>query len=216
VFAVNGSASANFTLADGGTYSLIVATDDGSAYVDANLSFGGSLAAELNDTGSASTVVSLAAGNYSLGLRGHGRAALGRDLAAGDVHTFPDNATVTGFLRPASAHVNVTVALGDAQEIHLEVYDDRLLPVTETNVTSSGTVAVDLPASRATSALLVAWVMTGNPQGLFGLAWSSPPVPPLGPDLASQLLTVALWIAVPVVVALLGILLLRRRRDRYP
>ena len=216
VFAVDGSSNVSFSLAEGGAYYLLVATDDGSASVDANLTLGGVLAATLNGTGDASVVVSLAAGNYSLGLRGRGRAALGWDMTNGSLRTFPDNRTVAGFLRPASAHVDIAVTLGDAQKISVVVYDDRLLPAAVTNVTASGSVAVDLPSDRASSALLVAGVVTGNPQGLFGLAWSSPSASAPRPDGASQLLIAGLWIAVPVVLALIGFLLLSRRGRRLP
>lgn len=216
VFAVNGTASATFFLADGGTYSVVVATDDVSSYVDARISFNGSLAAELNESGSAATRVSLAPGNYSLALSGHGRAALGWDFPNGSVQGFPDNESATGFLRPASAHVDVFVSMGDAQEIHLEVYDDRLLPVTETNVTASGTVSADLPAARATAAFLLAWVVTGNPHGLFGLAWSSPPPPGRVSDPGALVLLALLWIGVPIVLAVIAFLLLRRRGRRFP
>lgn len=216
VLAVNGSAATNVSLAEGGVYYLIVATDSGSSYVDARISYNASLVAQLNESGSAATLVSLAGGSYVMDLSGNGRAALGWDFTNGSVQAFPDNETVSGFLRPASAHIDVVVSMGDAQEIHLEVYDDRLLPVMETNVTTSRTLGVDLPESRGTFAFLRASVVSGNPQGAFGLAWSSPSPQTAGPDLGSQILTVFLWIAVPVVLALLAFVVLRRRRNRSP
>ncbi len=216
VFEVEGSSRTTIALAVGGTYYLIVAADNSSTYVWARIYYNTTtLEATLNESGPAAALVSLAPGNYSLVLVGHGRAALGWDFTDGSVQDFPDNVTATGFLRPASGHVEVVVSLGNAQEIHLEVYDDHLLPVTDANVTASGAVPVDLPAAHATSALLVARVVIGEPQGVFGLAWTSVPLSAPAPDLLSQLLPVAFWIGVPVVLALLAFVLLRRR-SRFP
>ncbi len=212
IFTVDGSTNTTLSLSEGGTYYLGVATDDASSYVNATLTYGGTPEAQINKSGSAATLVSLAPGNYSIDLEGHGRAALGWDFTDGSVQNFPDNETIVAFLRPASAHVEIVVSLGNAQEIALEVYDDRLLPVTSTNVVASGPVGVDLPASRDTSAYLVARVVTGDLAGVFGLAWSSPSPAPAAPDLGSQILVAFLWIAVPVVIALLLFLALGRRR----
>lgn len=212
IFAVDGASVATFSLADGGTYYLGVATDDPSSSVHAKVSYNGTLAAEINASGSAANLVSLAPGGYSIALEGHGRAALGWDFTDGTVQNFPDNAKVTAFLRPASPRLLVTVSLGNAQEIHLEVYDDHLLPVASTNVTTSGGVSVDLPSTRATAAYLVASVVLGNPQGVFGLAWSSPSPAAPGSGLGSQLLVAGLWVGVPIVIVLFLILAVRRRR----
>lgn len=216
VFQVDGSFQTTIALAEGGTYYLIVAADNASTSVWARIYYNTTtLVADLNESGPAAALVSLPPGNYAFVLLGHGRAALGWDFTNGSVQDFPDNETVTGFLRPSSGHVEVVVSLGNAQTIHLEVYDDRLLPVAEANVTTSGAVPVDLPAAHATSAFLVASVLSGAPQGVFGLAWTSPSPAAPPPDLLSQLLPVVLWIGVPVVLALLAFALLRRR-SRFP
>ncbi|HYM39920.1 MAG TPA: hypothetical protein VEY12_07235 [Thermoplasmata archaeon] len=212
IFVVNGASNATFSLAGGGTYFLVVATDDASSFVDARVTYNGSPAAQTNGSGSAASMVSLAGGNYAITLTGHGRAALGWDFTSGSIQTFPDNATMSAFLRPASAHIDLTVSLESAQAIRLAVYDDRLLPVSQANVTTSSVVSVDLPASHATSAFLVASAVAGNGNGVFALAWSSPAPPAPGPGMASQILVVVAWIGVPVVVGLLGFLVLRRRR----
>ncbi len=211
---VDGSSAANFSLPDGGTYYLGIATDSASSYVDARILFNGTLEAELNATGSDSALVSLAAGNYTLDLQGKGRAAVAWDFTDGSVQNFPDNRSVLGFLRPSTSHVDVVVSLGNAGEIHLTVLDDRLLPAADLNVTASGPVAVDLPAGRSSAAYLAAAVVTGSPGGVFGLAWSSPAPPAPAPDLGAQILAAFLWIAVPIAVVLLVFLALQRRRDR--
>jgi hypothetical protein len=210
IFAVDGASNSTFSIAAGGTYYLGVATDDSSSYVAANVTHNGALAAEVNASGPSAILVSLGPGNYSIALEGYGRAALGWDFTGESVQNFPDNESVVAFLRPASAHIQIVVSLGNAQEIQLQAYDDRLLPVTSTNVTRSGAVNVDLPATHATAAYLVASVVTGNPEGVFGLAWSSP-LPP-GPGLGTQIFIAGLWIGVPVVIALLLLVALRRRR----
>jgi len=189
-----------------------VATGDSSSFVNASVTHNGTLAAEVNATGSSAILVSLGPGAYSIALDGRGRAALGWDFTDGSVQNFPDNESVVAFLRPASAQVHIVVSLGNAQEIHLEAYDDRLLPVATMNVTTSGAVSVNLPATHATAAYLVASVVTGNPKGVFGLAWSSPSPPLPGRDLGTQIFVAVLWIAVPVLIALLLLVALRRRR----
>lgn len=214
IVSVSGSTDANFSLADGGTYYLGLATDDASSFVDAQVLYNGTLAAALNESGSGATLVSLAAGNYTLALRGHGRAAVAWDFTDGSVQNFPDNRSVLAFLRPASPRLDIVVSMGNAQEIHLRVFDDRLLPVADTNVTASGSVAVDLPSGRSSAAYIEASVVTGAPVGVFGLAWSSPVPATPGPDLASQILAAVLWIAVPVAIVFLVFLALQRRRAR--
>jgi len=215
LFSVDGASNATFSLAEGGTYYLGVATDDSSSHVNATVVYNQTLAAQLNESGSAASLVSLAPGNYSIELEGQGRAALGWDFTDGSVQDFPDHETVVAFLRPASAHLDIVVSLGNAQAIHLEVYDDRLLPVTAANVTTSGSMSVELPASRDSSAYLIAWVVSGSP-GVFGLAWSSPAPVPLAPDPVAQILGAVLWIAVPVLIALLVFVALGRRRRGRP
>jgi hypothetical protein len=215
LFSVDGASNTTFSLSEGGTYYLGVATDDGSGYVNASVVYNETLAAQLNESGSAASLVSLGPGNYSIALQGQGRAALGWDFTDGSVQNFPDNETVVAFLRPASAHIEIVVSLGNAREIHIEVYDDRLLPVTGTNVTASGSVSVDLPAARDSSAYLIASVVSGSP-GVFGLAWSSPAPAPPASDVGAQILGAVLWIAVPVLLALLLFVALGRRRRGRP
>ncbi len=180
IFDVPGSSVVAFDLEAGGTYYLAVAPDSPSAFLDAQLRYNGSLAAELNGTFPTATPISLTAGHYSLQLAGQGRAALGWDFTNGSVQDFPDNATMTAFVRPASTHLDLVVSMGNAQEVRIIVYGNDLRPVRETNVSVSGALGVDLPATHAAFAFVVAWMAIGNPAGVFGLAWSSPS-PPAGP-----------------------------------
>ena len=212
IFSVDGHFAANVTLPSGGNYELSVATDDAASFVNASVSYNGSLLAQDNRSGSGSTPVSLPAGNYSVVLLGRGRAALGWDFPDGDQQTFFDNQTLVAFLRPSGPRLHVDVSLGDASGIALRVYDDGLLAAGNATVTASGSVDFVLPEARASFAYLVATVTAGNPSGLYGLAWSAAPLnAPL--DLAAWPFLL-LWIFVPVAIAATGFVLLHRRGGR--
>src|SRR5512136_1220064 len=113
IFAVDRSLVQNLSLPLGGTYYLTVATDSSDAFVNASLAYHGSLLARENASLSASTFASLPAGNYTLALAGHGRAALGWDFTNGAVEDFPDNATLVAFLAPSGPKVDVYVSRGN-------------------------------------------------------------------------------------------------------
>lgn len=212
IFSVDGRLSQNVSLPLGGTYYLSVAADGGAAFVDATLTYNGTLMAEQNTSSPSSTFASLPAGNYSLTLAGHGRAALGWDFTNGAVQNFPDNATLVAFLAPSGPKVVVYVSRGNAQSVALTLYSDRLLPVGNATVSSDGPVTFILPASSATVAYLAARVTAGALDGIYGLSWTSGPVnPPL--DFTTWPLFLV-WIVVPVAVALVIFVLLHRRRTR--
>lgn len=212
IFSVDGTASANFTLPQSGSYYLTVATDGASSFVDASLIFNGSLMAQANHSLGESNLVSLPAGNFTLTLAGHGRAALGWDLTNGSFQEFPDNQTLVGFLAPSGPRLHVQVALGDAASIALRVYDDGLLPAGNATVTASGTVDFLLPSLSDSIAYVTATVTAGNPNGRFGLSWTSGPLnPPIDFTAWPWFL---LWILVPVAVAFAAFVLLHRRRER--
>ncbi len=209
---VDGTASENFTLPQSGSYYLTVATDDASSFVDASLTFNGSLMAQVNHSLGESSLVSLPAGTFTLTLAGHGRAALGWDLTNGSLQDFPDNQTLVGFLAPSGPRLHVRVALGDAQSIALRVYDDALLPAGNATVTASGIVDFVLPSLSASIAYVTASVTAGNPNGRFGISWTSEPLnPPIDFTAWPWFL---LWILVPVAVAFAAFVLLHRRRGR--
>ena len=212
LLAVDGTTAESFVLPSGGTYFLTVATDGPSDFVSARLTYNGSLAAEVNDSLSASTFVSLAPGNYSLTLAGHGRAALGWDFTNGNVQDFPDNESLVAYLQPSGPRLEVTLSLGNAQSIDLHVYDSGLVAAGNATVTASGPVTFVLPPSRAGLAYLVATVVSGAPGGVYGLAWSAAPLnPPL--DLTAWPYFL-LWILVPVAVTFVVFVLLHRRAAR--
>lgn len=213
ILSVDGTFQENVTLPFGGNYYLTVATDDISSYVDASVVFNGTVLAQDNRSLSASTLVSLPAGDYSIALSGHGRAALGWDFTNGSARNFPDNQTLVAFLSPAGPRIRVEVSMGDAQEIELHLYDDGLVAAGNATMTASGPVDFVLPPFRESIAYLAAKVISGNPGGLFGLAWSSGPLnPPL--DFTAWPLFL-LWIVVPVAVAAV-VLVLRHRGRRGP
>lgn len=212
IFSVDGPGIQNLTLPQGGTYYLTVATDSGSEYVNASLTYNGSLLAQQNASFSSSTFASLPAGNYSLSLVGHGRAALGWDFTNGAVENFPDNETLVAFLAPSGPRVQVYVSRGNAQTIELSMYGDDLLPVGNATASADGSVTFVLPSSAASVAYLVARVTAGAPNGIYGLSWTSGPLnPPL--DFTAWPLFL-LWILVPVAVAFGIFVLLQRRRAR--
>ncbi len=212
VLSVDGVLQENITLPVAGTYYLGLATDDASSFVNASVTYNGSLLAQDNRTGSAAAAVSLPAGNYTVSLAGRGRAALAWDFTNGSLREFPDNQTLVAFLRPSGPRLRVTVALGDARSLSLSVYDAGLRFVGNETVTASGSADFVLPSARADAAYLLATVTAGNPGGRFGLSWSASSPPPafsLDPWLAAFL-----WILVPVAVAALLFLLVRRARIR--
>ena len=168
--------------------------------------------AQQNASFSSSTFASLPAGNYSLSLVGHGRAALGWDFTNGAVENFPDNETLVAFLAPSGPGVQVYVSRGNAQTIELSMYGDDLLPVGNATASADGSVTFVLPPSAASVAYLVARVTAGAPNGIYGLSWTSGPLnPPL--DFTAWPLFL-LWILVPVAVAFGIFVLLQRRRAR--
>ncbi len=210
IFSVDGSLVQNLTLRQGGTYYLTVATDASSDFVNASLTYNGSLMAQENATSSASTFASLPAANYTLSFVGRGRAALGWDFTNGAVEDFPDNATLVAFLAPLGPKVDVYVSRGNAQTIALTMYDHDLLPVGNATATADGPVTFVLPAAGASVAYLVAKVTAGTPGGIYGLSWSSGPVnPPIDFTAWPWFL---LWILIPVAVACAVFVLLQRRR----
>jgi len=212
IFTVDGSFVQNLSLPQGGTYYLTTAPDGGSAYVNASLTYNGSLLAQENTTGSSSTFASLPAGNYVLSLTGRGRAALGWDFTDGAVEDFPDNATLVAFLAPSGPKVDVYVSRGNAQTIELTMYNDDLLRIGNATASADGPVTFVLPSSAASVAYLVARVTAGTPNGVYGLSWSSEPLnPPIDFTAWPWFL---LWILVPVAVALVIFVLLHRRRTR--
>lgn len=211
ILSVDGASSENFTLVSGGPYYLTVAPD-ASSFVNMTLAYAGSVLAQTNRTVGESTPVSLPAGNYTVTLMGRGRAALGWDLTNGALQEFPVNQTLVGFLVPAGPRLQVTVALGDAQLISLHVYDGGLLPAGNATVAISGPVDFVLPTSSDGIAYLTATVISGNPNGVFGLSWSSGPLnPPI--DLAAWPFFL-LWILVPVAIALAVFVIVHRRGSR--
>jgi len=210
ILSVDGSLQENVTLPVGGNYYLTIATDDASSFVNASVTYNGSVLAQDNRSLGMSTLVSLPAGDYSIALSGRGRAALGWDFTNGSAKNFPDNQTLVAFLAPSGPRIQVDVSMGDAQEIALRLYDDGLVAAGNATVTASGPVDFVLPGLRDSVAYLVATVATGNPNGLFGLAWSSGPLhPPL--DFTAWPLFL-LWILVPVALAAVVLVLLHRRR----
>jgi len=212
ILSVDGVILESVSLLQGRTYYLTVATDSASTYVNASLTYNGSLLAQENASLTGSTFASLPAGDYSLSLAGHGRAALGWDFTNGAVHTFPDNATLVAFLNPSGPRVQIAVSRGDAQTVQISLYDGGLLPVGNATVSSDGTLTFDLPPARAGVAYLVAQASGGNPSGMYGLSWTSGLVnPPL--DFTAWPLFL-LWILVPVAVAFLIFVALHRRGRR--
>ncbi len=212
IFYVDGTMAQNVSLPLGGTYYLSVATDSGAAFVNATLTYNGTLMAEQNTSSRSSTFASLPAGDYSLALAGHGRAALGWDFTNGAVQDFPDNASLVAFLAPSGPKVVVYVSRGNAQTLALSVYSDNLLPVANATVSSDGPVTFILPASSSSVAYLVARVTAGAPNGIYGLSWTSGPVnSPL--DFTTWPLFLV-WIVVPVAVTLVVFVVLQRRRMR--
>lgn len=211
ILAVNGSLEANVTLASGGAYYLTVAPD-ASSYVNASLVYNGSVLASVNRTVGESSPVSLPAGNYSLALVGRGRVALGWDFTNGALQEFPDDQPLVAFLTPSGPSLQMTVALGDAQSIALRVYDDALAEVGNATATVSGPLAFTLPALSDSVAYLVATATAGNPNGRFGLSWSS--VPANGSGGLTAWPGFLLWILVPVAVAFVIFALLQRARFR--
>lgn len=212
ILSVDGSLQENVTLTAAGIYHLGVATDDASSFVNASVAYNGSLLAQDNRSGSGSAAVSLPAGNYTISLTGRGRAALAWDFTNGSQRAFPDNQTLVAFLLPSGPRLHVTVALGDAASLTLSVYDAGLLPVGNETVTASGSFDFLLPSAREDTAYLVAAVTAGNPNGLFGLSWTAAPLNP--PFVLPWWLVALLWILVPVAVAALAFLILRRARIR--
>ncbi len=208
---VNGAVQENATL-PGGSYYLMLATDNAASYVNASLSWNGTVYAQDNRSGEASTPVSLPGGNYSIALSGRGRAALGWDFTNGSATNFPDDAILAAFLTPTGPRVHVDVLLGDVTNVFLHLYDAALVAAGNATLTASGSVDFILPASRTTAALMVAAATGGPPGGLFSLAWSSGPVnPPIDFTAWPWFL---LWILVPMVVAAVVVVLLHRRRGR--
>lgn len=210
IFSVDGSLVQNLSLPLGGTYYLTVAAENASTFVNASLTYNGSLVALENASASTSTFASLPAGNYTLSLAGHGRAALGWDFTDGAVENFPVNAILVAFLAPLGPKVEVSVVRGAAQTIRLAMYSASLLPVGNTTVTADDPVTFILPPSAASVAYLVAQVTAGASNGIYGLSWSSGPLnPPL--DFTAWPLFL-LWILVPVAVVFVIFVLLHRRR----
>lgn len=211
IFYVAGSSSENVSLPSGGTYYLTLAPD-ASSFVNVSLRYNGSLMAQDNQTRGISTPVSLPAGNYSLSMSGHGRAALGWDFTDGALQEFPDNQTLVAFLVPSSPSLNVNVVLGDAQSIALRVYDDTLHEAGNATVTASRTMGFTLPATSDRIAYIVASVTAGLPNGRFGLSWSSPS--PSAPIDLTAWPWFLLWILVPVAVVLVLSILRHGRGSR--
>ena len=209
ILTVDGALQENVTLPSAGIYHLGVATDDASSYVNASVTYNGSLLAQDNRSGTGASLVSLPAGNYTISLRGRGRAALAWDFTNGTLQAFPDGQTLVAFLLPSGPRLRVAVALGDAASVALTVYDARMLRVGNATATSDGSLDFLLPSAPA-AAYLVARVTAGNPNGLFGLSWSSEPLNP--PLVLPWWLVAVLWILVPVALATLVFLLLHRRR----
>lgn len=211
IFSVDGSLAEDLALPVGGTYYLSVASDSSADFVNASLSYNGSILATLNSTFPSTTFASLPAGNYTLTLAGHGRAALGWDFTNGAVEDFPENATLVAFLAPlAGPKVDVFVSRGNAQTLALTIYGDDLLPAGNATVTSDGPVTFVLPAAAASVAYLVVQVTAGTPNGIYGLSWTAGPVnPPIDFTAWPWFL---LWILVPVAVAFVAFVLLHRRR----
>ncbi len=211
VLFVNGTFQENVTLPGGGYY-LVLATDDASSYVNATLSYNGTVFAQDNRSGAASTPVSLPAGNYSIALSGRGRAALGWDFTNGSATNFPDDEILVAFLTPAGPRLQVDVSLGDTTNVFLHLYDAGLVAAGNASVTASGGVDFLLPSSRTAVALLVAAATGGPPGGLFGLAWTSGPLnPPIDFTAWPWFL---LWIFVPMAVAAVLLVVLHGRRAR--
>lgn len=211
IFYVDGILKENVTLPAAGSYYLTIAPD-ASSFVNAALVYNGSLMAEDNRSLGASTQVSLPAGNFTLSLAGHGRAALGLDFTNGDLQEFPDNQTLVAFLVPLGPALHVNVALGDALSIALRVYDDTLHEAGNATVTASGTVPFTLPALSDSIAYMIATVTSGNSNGRFGLSWTSPA--PNAPIDLTAWPWFLLWIVVPVAVALVVSLALHGRGSR--
>lgn len=215
VLPVDGSASEELTLQLAGTYYLAVATDDAASYVNATListTYNGSLAAQVNGSLTASTFVSLIDGNYTLSLRGLGRAALGWDFTNGTTQDFPDNQTLAAYLNPSGPRLQVNVALGDARSLAVHVYDAALIAVGNATVNASGPVNFLLPSSRASFVYLVVTVTAGTPNGLFGLSWTSSPLN--APIDFTAWPWFLLWILVPVGIAFVAFVIVHRRRAR--
>ncbi len=212
ILSVDGTFRENVTLPVSGNYYLTIATDDGTSYVNASVAFNGSVLAQDNRSLGASTQVSLPAGNYTVSLAGHGRAALGWDFTNGSIQEFPDNATLVAFLAPSGERVHVAVALGDATNVSLHLYDDGLRLVGNASVTASGTVDFILPTQSDSVAYLTATVVAGTPNGRYGLSWTSGPLnPPIDFTAWPWFL---LWILVPMAVAAVVVVLLHRQRGR--
>lgn len=212
ILAVDGSLQENLTLPVAGIYHLGVATDSASSFVNASVTYNGNLLAQDNRSGTGSTVVSLPAGNYTISLAGHGRAALAWDFTDGSLQAFPDGQALVAFLRPSGPRLRVTVGLGDATALALAVYDADMVLVGNVTVSASASFDFVLPSARADVAYLVAAVTAGNPNGLFGLSWTAAPLQP--PLALPWWLVALLWILVPVAVAVLVFLLVHRTRAR--
>ncbi len=212
ILEVDGTFEENLTLPLGGNYYLTVAPYGASTFVNASVVYNGTVLAQDNRSQSASTPVSLPAGNYTIFLRGRGRAALGWDFTNGSQTTFPDNESLLAFLAPQGPRIHVDVGLGDAQSLKMRLYDDALVPAGNATVNASGGVDFLLPASRASIAYLYVTVIAGNPSGLYGLAWTSGPLnPPIDFTAWPWFL---LWILVPVAIAAVVLVVLHRRRGR--
>lgn len=211
VLRVYGTFQENVSL-PGGAYYLTLAGYDATSYVNATLSSNGTVFAQDNRTGQASTPVSLPAGNYSIALAGRGRAALGWDFTNGSATNFPADHILVAFLTPEAPRLHIDVSLGDALDVFLHLYDADLIEAGNATLATSSGVDFILPTSRTSVALLVAAATGSPPGGLFGLAWSSGPVnPPIDFTAWPWFL---LWILVPVAVAFAVFVLLHRRGPR--
>lgn len=212
VLPVDGRYSTNLTALPGGTYYLVVATDAASAFVNASLAFNGSVLAQENATIRGATFASLPAGNYSLSLAGRGRAALAWDFTNGAQQSFSAGEPLVAFLNPSGPRVQLSVSRGDASALDLSLFDDTLQPAGTATASSDGPVTFDLNPAHESAAILVVRPTAANPNGLYGLSWSSGPTSaPL--DFTSWPLFL-LWIVVPVGFAFVVFVLVQRRSRR--
>ncbi len=212
ILSVDGETTLNFTLLPEGTYYLVVAADGPGAYMNASLTYNGSLLAQENATVRGATFASLPAGAYSLSVAGHGRAALAWDFTNGVQQNFPANESLVAFLNPSGPRIRIDVSRADVAAVGFSLFDDALRPVGNATLAADGQATFDLDPSHASAAVLVVRPSGGNPSGVYGLAWTSGPTnPPL--DFTSWPLFL-LWILVPVAIALVVFVLVQRRSRR--
>lgn len=212
ILPVDGVASTNVPSLPGGTYYLVVATDGSSAYVNASLTYNGSLLAQENATVRGAAFASLPGGNYSLSLVGRGRAALAWDFTNGAQQSFSAGKALVAFLNPSGPRIRIAVSMGDAASLGLSLFDDALLPAGNATFSSDGSATFDLDPAHSGAAVLVVRPTSGNPNGIYGLSWSSGPTSPPLDFTAFPLFLV--WILVPVGIAFVVFVLVQRRSHR--